>query len=321
MSDEPQVAGEPAGRMAPVADLVNALEFEAMARRKLGADAFAEIAGSQRRALDRITFRPRMMVNTTKLNLTVELFGQNLFTPIVIGPAADQKRYHPEGELAMARGAGKSKAALVVADGSSFPVEQIAAEAKAPLWYQVYPAADPAALRARVDKAVAAGCKVLCLTLGNPDHPPADWKFIDQLRQGLTVPLVLKGIMTPGEAQMAAARGVQGIVVSSYRGRAATGLAEPIEVLPSIADAVAGKAIVLIDGSFRRGADVLKALALGAKGVLLTRPALWGLAAYGADGVQTVMELLQTELARDMAMCGKLTVDTIDRTLVAVHKR
>jgi isopentenyl diphosphate isomerase/L-lactate dehydrogenase-like FMN-dependent dehydrogenase len=127
--------------------------------------------------------------------------------------------------------------------------------------------------------------------------------------------------MTPEEAQAAAQRGIQGIVVSSYRGHSAGGLAQPIEVLPAIAEAVAGKAAILVDGGFRRGSDVLKALALGAKAVLLGRPALWGLAAYGADGVQAVVELIQTELARDMAMCGRLTVDSLDRSLVSIHKR
>jgi 4-hydroxymandelate oxidase len=322
MSPVPQIAGEPPGRIPPVAELVNAFEIEAIAQRKLDAATFSEIAGGDRRALERITFRPRMMVDTRKLSLTTQIFGQTLFAPILVGPLSEQKRFHPEGELGMARGATKAKAALVLSSRSSVPVEQIAAEAKTPLWYQVYPEADLAALRSRVDHAIGAGCKALCLTLGNPEQAGgADWNFIDGLRKGLGVPVLLKGIMTPEEAQAAAQRGIQGIVVSSYRGHSAGGLAQPIEVLPAIAEAVAGKAAILVDGGFRRGSDVLKALALGAKAVLLGRPALWGLAAYGADGVQAVVELIQTELARDMAMCGRLTVDSLDRSLVTIHKR
>jgi 4-hydroxymandelate oxidase len=84
---------------------------------------------------------------------------------------------------------------------------------------------------------------------------------------------------------------------------------------------VGGKVPILIDGSFRLGSDVLKALALGARAVLLGRPALWGLAAYGAEGVQSVVELIQSSFARDMAMCGKVSVKTLDRTVVRIHGR
>ena len=91
--------------------------------------------------------------------------------------------------------------------------------------------------------------------------------------------------------------------------------------IPSIAAAVGGKLPILIDGSFRRGSDVLKALALGAQAVLLGRPALWGLAAYGAEGVQNVVELIQSEFARDMAMCGKVNVKALDPSVVRIHRR
>jgi len=151
-------------------------------------------------------------------------------------------------------------------------------------------------------------------------EPGVDWKAIDQLRQAIGVPLLLKGILHPDEAQAAVTRGVQGIVVSNYTGRANNSAATPLEMLPAIAVAVAGKAPILIDGGFRRGSDILKALALGASGVLLGRAALWGLAAYGAEGVQRSIELLQTELARDMAMCGRPTLKSIDATVVKVHR-
>ena len=144
---------------------------------------------------------------------------------------------------------------------------------------------------------------------------------MDRLRQGVGVPVVLKGVMSPEEALKAAASGAAGIVVSNYAARSITGVASPIEVLPSIVDAVGGKVQILIDGSFRSGADVLKALALGAQGVLLGRPALWGLAAYGAEGVQTIVELIQSGFARDMAMCGKVNIKSLDPSVVRIHRR
>jgi 4-hydroxymandelate oxidase len=322
-----QLVGEPAGRVTPVAELVNTLEVEAMAQRKLDAITFAEVSGSSRQAFERITFRPRAMVNTTKLDLTTELFGQPMFAPILVGPLSQQKRFHPEGELATVRGASAAKAVMVVSDHSSVPLEEIAGQAakdpKMVLWYQVFPEGDVEAVRTRAKNAIGAGCKALVVTMGVPTQPEAswDWSAIDRFRQGFSVPLVLKGIMTPEEAQAAAQHGVQGVVVSNYVGAANNAMVAPIAQLPGIADAVAGKIPVLIDGSFRRGSDVVMALALGARAVLVGRPVLWGLAAYGADGVQRVIEMLQSETARDMAMCGRVNVKSMDRTAVKMHRR
>jgi 4-hydroxymandelate oxidase len=233
----------------------------------------------------------------------------------------------------MARGASAGKAVMVVADRSSYPIDQIALQAKAPLWYQVgvEPDIDDAGpdinqVRTRVERAIGAGCKALCVTVGGetPRSPGAagvDWRAIDRLRKGIAVPVVLKGVMSPDEAGRAVAGGMQGIVVSNYGARSIPGVASPIEMLPSIADAVGGKVPILIDGSFRLGSDVLKALAPGARAVLLGRPALWGLAAYGAEGVQSVVELIQSGLARDMAMCGKVNVKSLDATVIKIHRR
>lgn len=302
---------------APLPELVNAFEFEAAAQRKLPAAIYDEIAGGDRTAFDRITFRPRLMVNTTNLDLTLDLLGEKMFAPILVGPTSEQKRFHPEGEIAMVRGASASKAAMVVSSRSSVPIAEIAAQSKTALWYQVYPEPD---MIARAQDAVKCGCKAVCLTLGISKEPPVEWSSIDRLRTAIGVPLLLKGIMSADDAQAAVKHGIPGIVISNYTGHAANATASPIEVLPAIVEAVAGKASILIDGGFRRGSDVLKALALGATAVLLGRPALWGLAAYGSEGVQRLLEMLQTELARDMAMCGKPTLKSIDRTVVKIHR-
>lgn len=307
------LAGEPQGRIAPLADLVNVFEVLEMAKRKLPQNVYATISGGDRRALERITFRPRLMVNVTKLNLSVELLGETMFAPLLVGPIAGQGAFHPEGELALVKGASAAKTTVIISSRSSRPLPELVAEAKIPLWFQLYPDSDVQAAR----KAVDAGCKAVCLTIGVP-HQGANWSMIDAIRQKVKAPLVLKGIMSPEEAQTAVTRGVNAIVVSNH---GATGFADPIEVLPSIADAVGGKIPVLIDGSFRRGTDILKALALGARAVLLARPPVWGLAAYGAAGVQGVLEMLQSELARSMALCGKPDLQSIDRSLVKIHKR
>jgi 4-hydroxymandelate oxidase len=337
--EAPKLIGEPPGRIAPRQELVNVLEMEAMAERSLPQSAYLAIAGGDRAPFERIIFRPRMLVNTQQLDLSLDLFGQRHFAPILVGPVSGQGRFHPEGEIAGARGAAAAKAGFIASSQSTQPIEKIAAEAKAGCWYQVYPEPDMAALAARAQAAVKAGCKGVFLTVGTPyrpvgegappnpvklaqmGNPALDWNAVDLFRKTVGAPLILKGIMSPEEARTAVERGVQGIVVSNHGGQFASGLAAPMDVLPAIADAVGGKIPVLIDGGFRRGSDVLKGLAQGATAVVVARPPMWGLAAYGADGVQTVMELLQTELARSMAMCGKATLKSIDRNVIKVVRR
>ena len=163
----------------------------------------------------------------------------------------------------------------------------------------------------------AAGAKALCITLSDTGW---DWNSLDALRRAVKLPVILKGIMNADDAKDAAAKGVQGIVVSNYTGTTVPGLAAPMEVLGGIADAVAGRTQIMIDGGFRRGTDMMTALALGANAVLAARPVAWGLAAYGADGVRAALEMLETELGRTMGMCGKPTLKSIDRAVVKVHR-
>ncbi len=331
--EKPQLRGEAPGRIAPHGELVNTFEFAAMAQRKLGSETFAAIADGDRAAFDRITFRQRLMVNTTTLDLTTDLFGDSHFAPILIGPASNQRRFHPDGELAMARGAAAAKATMVVADQSDYTVDKIVGtvdkivgETGADLWYQVYPGADVDAVIGKVRHAVSVGYKAVCLTVGVPykgsgANPGLDWEYVDRIRQATDAPLVLKGVMNADEAQQTAENGLAGIIVSNHGGRLVPGLADPITVLPSITEAVDGKIPVLIDGGIRRGSDVLKALALGASAALIARPALWALAAYGSDGVQSLLEMLQTELGNDMTMLGTVNPAAVTRSHVRIHRR
>ena len=132
---KPEVKGTlPPPVLAPRTELVEVPEFEEMAKRELPASVFATIAGTDHRAFDRITLRPRLLIPTLKMDLSVELFGDKLFTPIMVGPMSDQKRFHPDGELATVQGASAAKAAIVVSSQSSVPIGQIAAQATEPLW-------------------------------------------------------------------------------------------------------------------------------------------------------------------------------------------
>ena len=305
-------------------ELVNALEFEEAAKLTLPPAMFATIAGSDRAAFDRMTFQPRMMVPVLDMDLSVELLGETLFTPILVGPVADQRRYHADAELATVRGASAARAAMIVSSRSSAPIGAIAAQAKTPLWYAVSPDANA---RTQIAQAVAAGCKAVFITAGASEQPGSrprptaiDWKAIEAIRRGLDVPVVLKGVMTPQQATTAIDAGMRGVVVSDYGG-VVSGKPAPIEVLASIVDACAGKAAVLIDGSFRRGSDITKALVLGARAVLLARPVMWGLAAYGAGGVQTIIEMLQSDLGRNMGALGASNLNSLNRDMVRIHRR
>jgi 4-hydroxymandelate oxidase len=313
--------------VAPRTDLVNTLEYEQQAKLKLAPAVFSLIAGGDRSGFDRITLRPRMVVDTRGLDLGVTLFGEPHFAPIVVGPVADQKRFHADGELATVRGASAARAVMMISSRSSVPLQELAAQARTSLWYQVF-TGDPAARR-QIQDAVNARCSAICIT---GDAAPAaggtrrsaaaaktDWSAVDALTRGLTVPVMVKGITTPEAAQAALQHGVAGIIVSNYGGLG--GVTDSVVMaLPAIVDAVGGKVPVLVDGSFRRGTDILKALAFGARGVLVARPAMWGLAAYGADGVQGIVEMLQTELARYMGMCGRSHLKMLDRSLLSLHR-
>ena len=210
---------------------------------------------------------------------------------------------------------------MVATSESSHPIDQIVSASGEPVWSQVY--AESSRAGSDASRAVAAGCKALCVTIGvSADGAPiaTSWDTVQQLTQAVNVPVIVKGIMSVGDARTALERGADGLVVSNHGGVVGGHSALPVDVLPAVADAVNGRVPILVDGSFRRGTDVLKGLALGATAVLVARPPMWGLAAYGAEGVQTVVEILQTELARNMAMSGRPTISMIDRELVRFDK-
>lgn len=330
-----KLKGEPPGRITPLEAFANVPEFEPMAQRKLNAETFARIAGGDRSALERITFRPRMMAPTQDLDLTLDLFGQRMLAPILVGPASRQTRFHPGGERVNAAGAAAAKAVIVTAERSGAALEESVGAAPG-AWRQLYPNADLNAVIARAQEAESAGCRVICLTLGDTGRGPAlrpgrewsdgvpvryTWDEIERLRNAVGIPIVLKGVMAPGEARIAVERGIAGIALSNHGTSQPAGLAEPVSMLPEVSEAVEGRIPILVDGGFRRGSDVIKAIALGAAGALVCRPALWGLSAYGAQGVQKVLEMLQSELAQDMVQVGAVNLAAIRRDHVRVHRR
>ena len=151
-------------------------------------------------------------------------------------------------------------------------------------------------------------------------YPQAvNWDFVKRLRDTVTVKLVLKGIVTREDAQLAVEHGVDGLIVSNHGGRAEETLRPTIECLPEVIEGVSGKIPVIVDGGIRRGTDIFKALAYGATAIGIGRPYDWGLAAFGQPGVEAVLEILRRELRTIMRQAGTTSIDKITRNYLAVH--
>ena len=316
--------GLPAVRRGPVDEIYAAPEFEQMAELVLSPMQYESLKSGERGSFDKMTFRQRLMVYAMDLDLTTELFGHSMFAPIIVGPVSRQGDLHEEGELATARGSSASQTIMVATRSASYPIAQIASETAQPLWFQVYADDNLGAVREDVAEATDAGCEILCVTIGvsSEGAPVAvQWDSIEELTQSAGVPVIVKGVMNPDDARRALDRGATGLVVSNHGGAVGFDGVLPIDVLPEIADVIGDRAPVLVDGGFKRGSDILKGLALGAKAVMLSRPIMWGLAAYGAAGVERALYLLINELARNMAASGRPQIDMIDRALVRIDSR
>jgi 4-hydroxymandelate oxidase len=275
--------------------------------------------------------------------------------PILLAPTGNQGLMHPEGDLATARGAGLAGATMVVSNGSNASIEDLMQVATQPLWFQLYIAKDRGLARALVQRVQAAGAKALCVTVDSPVDgprnreararlvvPPAikyphyvgikeppwtasldevhpqqlEWRDIEWIRSFVKIPLLLKGIMNPLDAETAIKVGASGVIVSNHGGRCLDAQPATIEVLPRVTAQVGGRVPVIVDGGIRRGTDVVKALALGASAVQIGRPYLYGLAVGGADGVAHVIKLLRQELLLAMALLGRANIAAIDRSTI-----
>ena len=304
---------------------------------------------ASRAAFERIRLRPRVLVDVSALDTRTTVLGTPVSLPILVAPTALHCLAHPEGECATAQGAGMANTLMVASTTSTRSLEEIAQAASGPLWFQLYVYPSLEVAERLVQRAEAAGYRAIVLTvdlppLGNREKdkrnnvtvPPPPfyeanfvgiermgerwagltWESLSWLRSITSLPILLKGILTAEDARLSIEHDVAGIIVSNHGGRQLDTAIASIEALPEIVEAVAGRCEVYIDGGIRRGTDILKALALGARAVLIGRPALWGLAANGAQGVFQVLEILRTELERAMALSGRPTLASIDRTLL-----
>lgn len=307
-------------------------------------------------AFKRIQLRPRRLVDVSKVDLSIELFGTTWETPIFLCPLGAQKMFHPEGEIAVARAARTKKSLQVLSTVTTASVEDVAKALGRPPWYQLYMPTTWEATEKMVHRVEEAGCQAMAWTIdllggrntetaerfrridtrqcidchtsdrgGDRDSdrpmfaglpqtfnpPSATWDYVDRLKKLTKMKLLLKGIDSREDAKLAREHGVDGIIVSNHGGRAAETLRATIECLPEVVDAAGSQIPVLVDGGFRRGTDVFKALALGARAVGIGRPYIYGLSAFGQAGVEQVLDILRAELTLTMRQCGTTTVKQI----------
>ena len=351
---------------------LSVLDFEEPARRAVPIAHFAYMTTgvdddatlkANREGFKRIQLRPRRLVDVSKVDASVDLFGTRWPSPIYICPCGSQKAFHADGELATARAARAKNALQMLSTVTSTPVEAVAEALGRPPWYQLYAPAKWEGVEKLVRRVESAGCPVLVLTVdqnagrntetqnrlsradarpceachqgppGTPmgrkglpmfagidntgyNPPSMTWELVDRLKNLTRLKLIIKGLETREDADLACQHGADGIVVSNHGGRALETGRGTIECLPEVVQAVRGRIPVLVDGGFRRGTDVFKALALGARAVGIGRPYLWGLGAFGQPGVERVLEILNAELTLTMRQCGTPSVGDITRSFV-----
>jgi len=300
-------------------------------------------------AWQRLAIRPRVLVGVAERDMSVTLLGERREHPLVIAPMAVHALAHPDGELATARAAAATDTVMCISTFASRSVEAVSAETPSiPPWFQLYAFNDRGVTRELIARAETAGCEALVVTVDLPvrpirereqrspitadlGHVPATmtsaqfialieadltWNDIERFASESSLPVIVKGILAPEDARLAAQHGARGVVVSNHGGRQLDTAVATADALPAIVQVLAGEIDVLVDGGIRRGTDVLKALALGAQAVMVGRPVLWGLAASGADGTQRVLEILLSELDTALALAGAPRTSDLDSSLL-----
>jgi L-lactate dehydrogenase (cytochrome) len=368
-------------------------DLRACARRRLPRALFDYADGGagdeltlerNRADLDRMTLRQRVMVDVSRLSLATTLAGCASTLPVAIAPTGMAGWFRRDGEILGARAAQSSGVPFCLSTMSVCSIEDVQAAVSSPFWFQLYLMRDRGFNSALIDRARAAGCSALVLTLdltvmgvrrrdvknGLTTPPRLTWRNalnmaakpawvagalfgrrrtfgnLEPLRAGgsdlaslaewtakqfdasLTWDdvawvrerwpgrLILKGVLDSADAKLACQSRPDAIVVSNHGGRQLDGAPSAISVLPEVVEAVDGRSEVLVDGGIRSGADILRALALGARGCLLGKAFLFALAAAGEAGVKTLLELLRKELSAALALTGQTDVQRVARDVL-----
>ena len=334
-----------------------------------------------------IKLRQRVAVDMTNRTLASTMAGQPVAMPVALAPTGLTGMQHANGEILAARAAKKAGVPFTLSTMSICSIEDVAADIQSPFWFQLYVMKDRGFINRLIDRAKAAGCSALVLTLdlqimgqrhkdiknglstppkptlanllnlatkprwcwgmlhtkrrhfgnihghvegvtdmsrlsswtANQFDPKLDWDDVKRIQDRWGGTMILKGILDPEDAVLAQRAGVETLIVSNHGGRQLDGARSSISALPEVVAAVGDRVEVLMDGGIRSGQDVLKALALGAKGVLAGRAFLYGLGALGEQGVGMSLDIIRRELDTTMALCGLRDVRDVGRNIVDVR--
>ncbi|MFZ4874091.1 alpha-hydroxy acid oxidase [Janthinobacterium sp. Mn2066] len=332
----------------------------------------------------KIKFRQRVAVNLENRSLASTMVGQQVAMPVALSPTGLTGMQHADGEILAARAAERFGVPFTLSTMSICSIEDVAAHTTKPFWFQLYVMKDREFINRLIDRARAANCSALVLTLdlqvlgqrhkdlrNGLSAPPRltlpnilnmatrprwvmgmlatkrrgfgnivghatsvsdmsslsawtqqqfdlslSWADVEWIKQRWGGKLIIKGIMDPEDARLAVASGADALIVSNHGGRQLDGAPSSIEALPAIVDAVGTHIEVHMDGGIRSGQDVLKAVALGARGVYIGRPFLYGLGAMGEAGVTKCLDIIRNELDLTMAFCGLRDLQQVDQKIL-----
>jgi lactate oxidase len=346
-------------------NIITLRDLEAEAQKVLPTYSFAYAAGGagdewtmreNEAAINRWVIEPNFLSGHPTTDLTTTLFGSRISMPIITAPVASHALFNTAAEAATVKGTDQAGSIFVSSSASSLDLEAVAAASHGPKWFQIYFPSDRGYARELLQRAKAAGYKLIVITvdatvtsnrervmriLGQPTpHPKSGNKpttpGIDPLTASIQkrdlnwddvafcgtetgLPVVVKSIISVGNVRQAIERGCAGVWISNHGGRQLDNSAVPMAALPRIAEAVNGRVPIIVDGGFRRGQDVFRALALGASAVALGRPIMYGLSLGGASGVQSVLQHLKAELQMVMQLSGVPSIKDITRDFVAPY--
>jgi isopentenyl diphosphate isomerase/L-lactate dehydrogenase-like FMN-dependent dehydrogenase len=365
--------------IASAAEALSVFDFEPVARAKLPAWHWAWLSTggddggtirANREGFDRYQIRARRLVDVSKVDTSVQLFGQSWETPIFLSPVGGHRTYNPEGELATARAAKSKRHLQVLSTVTTTSVEDVNAARGEPVWFQLYQRDDWGQTRQLLKRVESAGCPALVFTVDllggrnmeqfnrvsqrnrqqcgachlngqpltdlrnrpmlnalavpatpQPELGTPTWDYVKRLKDAIGMKLLVKGIVTREDAELAVQNGVDGVYISNHGGRAENSLRPTVQCISEVAAGVAGRAPVLVDGGIRRGTDIYKALALGATAVGVGRPYMWGLASFGQPGVETVLDILRREFQLIMRQSGVTSVRGIGSAQIIDRQR
>jgi glycolate oxidase len=327
----------------------NLHEFVKAARTNLNRNVWDYLIGGSetettvarnRMALDALAFRPRVLCDVTEIDCSGTLFGKKLRIPVLLAPVGSLESFEPGGGATVARAASEFGNGMILSS-VSHPGLEATAEASGDGFkiFQLYVRGDAHWVDDHFRRAIDAGYNAFCVTV-DTDHysrrerdiakrhqrrrvrvddsrvyqARQNWRDVERYKAKFDIPLILKGIATVEDAKRAVELGVDCVYVSNHGGRQLDHGLGSIDVLPEIVAAVGGRARIIVDGGISRGADVVKAMILGADAVSVGRLYVYGLAAAGAPGIVRLLEILENEITICLALLGVTSFAALDKS-------